>query len=275
MTFVIAGVAAPLPLRPPLPPPPCQPVTCVLPFAQSGFNWKLRDGKGCLRPLPRIRTDPQGMGDSLSSDISRQARILLRDRAGRSGCRSYLRVVGRKGPGSCECVGGKAGRGHTTFSEPSANSPGTIGHAHHGRGPLSTWPSQPRCTQVSAARPCALVRLAGCRQRARAREGQRPEGDPAGGGVAGRALGRPLPPSARPARPPGAPDSRQNPAVLPERSACSAQCFYLWSPGRWGRPLPGHLSHLLLRKPPAQLPASRIGGAGTPGHGARLAAGDM
>ena len=91
------------------------------------------------------------MGDSLSSDISRQPRILLQDRAGRSGRGRCPGVVDREGPGRCECVGGKAGRGYTTFSEPNANSPGTIGHAHHGRGPLPTWPSQARRALVSAA----------------------------------------------------------------------------------------------------------------------------
>lgn len=52
--FFIVAVAVvifnpPLPLRPQLPPPQCQPVTWNLPHAQSGFNWELKEMEGDVR----------------------------------------------------------------------------------------------------------------------------------------------------------------------------------------------------------------------------------
>lgn len=118
----------------------------------------------------------------------------------------------------------RAGGAHTAPSEPSANSPEAVGHAHHGREPLPTCQSQPRRAQVCAARALPRAPL-GCRQRAH--EGAWGlAGDSAGGGIAGRALGRPLPPSARPTLPPGAPDYEAGAGGAPY-APCSAHGSYL------------------------------------------------
>lgn len=191
---------------------------------------------------------PPGNARLFSSDTSRQPRILLWGRAGRSDRGGGARRVSRGGLGRCECVGGRAGRGHTASSEPSANSPGAAGHAHHGRGPPHLAVQPPR-TLVSAAR---ALRRAWRGRRQRAREGARGSaGDLEGGGIAGWALGRPLPPPAQPSRPPGAPDqearARGGACAL---SLLGARLLPVES-GSWVRPLLGHLSFLLLRKPPA------------------------
>lgn len=100
---------------------------------------------------------PPGNARLFSSDTSRQPRILLWGRAGRSDRGGGARRVSRGGLGRCECVGGRAGRGHTASSEPSANSPGAAGHAHHGRGP----PQGPASAHPGLRGPCAPARLAG------------------------------------------------------------------------------------------------------------------
>lgn len=170
-------------------------------------------------------------------------------------------MVGRGEPGRCERAGGRAGRGHTVSSEPDANSLGACGHAHHGRGRLSTWQSQPPGARGSEAGALWHAWL-GCRQRAR-------EGAPREAGLRGGPWA--APPAPCPPRLPtgsaglGGKGWRCPPRAQPARRP--APTCRVWR----GRPLPGHLSFLLLRKPLAQLPACRTGGAGIPGQGARLA----
>lgn len=210
------------------------------------------------------------MCDSLSSYASRRPRILLPDRAGRSDGEGGAGMVGRGGSGRCEYVG-RAARGHIASSEPNANSPGATGHAHHGRGPLPTWRSRTRRAQVPRPVRFGSLRWGACRGRARGigdqqgPGGRRDWGE--GPGPPPLSLCPPCPPT-RSSRLEG----KKRRCSL-SRSACSAHGSYLWSPR--GRPLRGHLSFLLLRKPPSQLPASRTGGARTPGQGAGLAVGDM
>lgn len=151
-----------------------------------------------------------------------------------------------------------------THQEPLATPIMAVGHAP---------PASPRLGAPWSPRPArsgALGWGAG-RERARGPGGQR---GPGGRRDCGEGPGPP--PSALPAHQ-ELQTRRQKPAALPARPTCSARGSYLWSPRgtRGGRPLRGQRSFLLLRKPPAQLPASRTGGAGTPGQGARLAAGDM
>lgn len=133
--------------------------------------------------------------------------------------------------------------------------------------PLPTWQSrQPR---PGLRGRCALARLAGVPA-----EGARGDAG-TGGGPRGRrdwgeGAGPPPPapcPRTRSSRPGG--KSWRCPLRAPPARRAAPTC------GVRGAPPPRRLSFLLLRKPPAQLHASRTGGAGTPGQGASLAAGDM
>lgn len=222
--------------------------------------------------LDSERTPREGV--TFSSDASRRSRILLRDGARSSDRGGGAGMAGRGEPERCDRVGNRAGRGHTMSSVPSANSAGACRHAHHGRGPLPTWQSQPPRARGSAAGALRHSWL-GCRQRAREWgpwNGR--EGDPAGGGIAGRAVAHP--PTARPACPPRAPDWKARAGGVSPRALCQLGARLLpVESGEGGAPSP-----VTVLSPPSETsrPATRAfraAGPGTPREGARLAAGDM
>ena len=145
-------------------------------------------------------------------------------------------MVGRGEPGRCERVGGRAGRGHTVSSEPDANSLGACGHAHHGRGRLSTWQSQSPGARGSEAGALWHAWL-GCRQRAREGPRELAGGGPRGRRDCGEGPGPPLPPPALPACPPGALDEKARAGGVPRAlSRLGAQLLPVESGG--GAPSP-------------------------------------
>lgn len=205
------------------------------------------------------------MCDSLQRHLPEARRRVRTGRGGRAGRR---RRDGVGGGDVKVCKGGRAGdtprfrSPMPTHQEPLATPIMAVGHAP----PASPNPRAPWSPR--RARSGALGWGAG-RERARG---------PGAGGARREAGSRGGPGPPLPPRPPtgssrlGGKSPPRSPRALPAPHA-GPTCGSQRCGGR--APLRGHRSFLLLGKPPVQLPASRTGGAGTPGQGAGLAAGDM
>lgn len=219
------------------------------------------------------RTPREGV--TFSSDASRRSQILLRDGARRSDRGGGAGMAGRGEPERCDRAGSRAGRRHTVSSVPSANSAGPCRHAHHGRGPLPTWQSQPPRARGSAAGALWHAWL-GCRQRAReGGPGTGGRGTPREAGLRGGPWAAPTTP-----RPPRLPTKSARLEGKGWRCVPRALCqlgarLLPVESGEGGAPSP-----VTILSPPSETsrPATRafrVGGPGTPREGARLSAGDM